>query len=121
MGGSLDYDPNSSVLAHVSQDSAQALKLGRRAVQGLLGDRSVTRQGKALADLPYNNDLRDGPDLGGTARGGIYLSAVQRYRGRFFERLGSEGKRRLLDGPHYVLILSGLYGLLSPTEPIQAR
>ena len=32
---------------------------------------------------------------------------------------GVEGKEKLLRSQHHVLILSGLYGLVTPTEPIQ--
>ena len=82
------------------------------------GARSV--QGAQLRDLPYNahTPLVPGPDLGGKATG-TYMPAMVRYRGRFYRELDPEGLGVLNEGPHHWLIVSALYGLLTPEEPIQ--
>jgi hypothetical protein len=87
---------------------------------GLLLDRTVSRDGVTLADLPYNRQLVAGPDLGGTAAGGLYRPAARRYRGRFYAELGEDAPEILMMPAYPVLVISGLYGLLTPAEPIQA-
>ncbi|MGH2593776.1 MAG: hypothetical protein ACRDGG_09710 [Anaerolineae bacterium] len=72
-----------------------------------------------MADLPYNRKLVDGPDFNGIAAGGLYMPAAQRFRGRFYAELGSNGLLLLTDSRHHVLILTPLYGLVMPSEPIQ--
>ena len=71
--------------------------------------------------LPYNGSLVEGPDfqLKGITKCGMYLPAAKRYRGRFYVALGPDGPSLLTDTLHHVLIISGLYGLLTPSELIQ--
>ncbi|MCK5604030.1 peroxide stress protein YaaA [Candidatus Pacearchaeota archaeon] len=47
------------------------------------------------------------------------MPAIDRYDGRFYKTLGEKGKEKLLRSQHHVLILSGLYGLVTPREQIQ--
>ena len=71
-----------------------------------------------MRDLPYNSQLANGPDLGGSSTG-LYMPAIQRYRGRFFQELDPEEAGSLGAGPHRCLFVSALYGLVAPGEPIQ--
>ena len=75
-------------------------------------------QGTSVSELEFNQELSSGKDLGGR-HDAVYMPALDRYEGRFFQALGTAGKRRLMESGHYTLFLSGLYGLLRPTEPIQ--
>jgi cytoplasmic iron level regulating protein YaaA (DUF328/UPF0246 family) len=70
----------------------------------------------------------EGPDFGGDATSGRFLSACCRYDGRFFReiRWDTEDERDVIKlwenaGPanNRTLILSALYGLVLPLEPIQ--
>ncbi len=76
-------------------------------------------QGTPIVEMIQNRDLRQGPDLGGEERGGRYLPAVERYEGRLYTNLQESGRRALQASRHHVLILSGLYGMVTPTELIQ--
>ena len=49
-----------------------------------------------------------------------YLPAYQRYDGRFFAHVGQNAFEQAILEDCHVLIVSGLYGLLLPEEPIQA-
>lgn len=82
------------------------------------------RQGNRGVD-PRNANLAKGPDLGGDALG-AYLPACIRYDGRFFRTVrGTSSENELISRwrgirPGYgVLIVSGLYGLVAPDDPIQ--
>ena len=44
---------------------------------------------------------------------------MNRYDGRFFLALGTDGRKSLAESRHHTLFLSGLYGLLRPSESIQ--
>ncbi len=75
---------------------------------------------------PVNRDLVKGPDFGGTDYSGLYLPACLRYIGRFFREvrgnLSDDDALKLWErscGGYQVLIVSGLYGLVSPFDPIQ--
>ena len=71
-----------------------------------------------LPELEYNRYLVHGPDFGGDCRA-RYRPAVERYEGRFFLGLGADRGTRIRASKHHLLLLSGLYGILRPFEPIQ--
>jgi cytoplasmic iron level regulating protein YaaA (DUF328/UPF0246 family) len=82
------------------------------------------RQGTRGKD-PRNSALVKGPDFDGN-KAGVYLPACLRYDGRFFRTIrgkaAEEGLLKLWGSvrpPYYTLILSGLYGLVDPFDPIQ--
>jgi len=75
---------------------------------------------------PVNRGLVNGPDFGGDDYSGLYLPACLRYIGRFFREvrgnLSDDDTLKLWQrscGRYRVLIVSGLYGLVSPFDPIQ--
>jgi len=80
-----------------------------------------TRKGKFPAARPSNEELKRGLKLGG-----YYMPAVERYAGRFYKEFNSAVgdidrciQRMSNDSEDHLLIVSGLYGLLTPTEPIE--
>jgi len=87
------------------------------------------RPEKPPAPISMHRRLRRGPDInpGSEGRGICYLPALKRYaKGRFYKAFHqSVGDvddciRRLDEqSDDHLLIVSGLYGLLTPTEPIQ--
>lgn len=87
------------------------------------------RTEKPPAPISLNRRLRRGPDINpdSKSRGGHYLPAVKRYaKGRFYEAFHKSAgdvddciQRLDAQSDDHLLIVSGLYGLLTPTEPIQ--
>ena len=86
------------------------------------------RGGRSMAGTPLNKTLVFGPDLNPCEQnqGGIYMPALKRYDGRFFVKFQHavgdiDDFIRLMSGEsdNHLIIVSGLYGLLGPAEPIQ--
>jgi len=73
-----------------------------------------------IDELKMNQNLKEGPDFGGTEKG-EYLPAIMRYSGRYYNALSQKISflYEILTTPHNFLILSGLYGLVTLSEPIQ--
>ena len=74
-------------------------------------------QGVPLKNLDYNRDLVKGAEFGGR-KDAAYMPALDRYEGRFFQALGDAGKAHCRSNDS-LLIVSGLYGLLRTSEPMQ--
>ncbi len=118
-GGAPAYDEGLAITSLLpSKLKARLLERREEARRLVRGERDLDWQGIPLSELEFNRDLAEGADFGGRRRA-AYLPAVYRYDGRFFQTLGNEGRRKIAEGEYPTLILSGLYGLLLPTEPIQ--
>lgn len=87
----------------------------RRRVHRIITGTQVRRNRRLLGQLPYNRSVRIGPDLGGAQRSS-YREAFRRYAGRLYSEIPGNIWRAK---KHHVLIISGLYGLILPEEPIQ--
>ena len=119
VGGQPTYDARGAIGAYLEPGLKSRLLSRRETVrQCVRADAALTWQGVPLADLEFNRNLKRGPDFGGSAKA-AYLPALNRYDGRFFHALGPDGRQRLGASKHHTLFVSGLYGLLRPTEPIQ--
>lgn len=116
-GGESAYLAKKSLPKIIGARGEDLLAARQRVVQRLKAG-AVSAQGTLLRDLPYNSQLANGPDVGGK-RTGLYMPAMQRYRGRFFQELDPEASGSLRAGPHGCLFVSALYGLVAPEEPIQ--
>jgi len=114
-GGSAKYDKSNSLIDLLDNRTGSYLIELRKLVLAYIKDGSFSRAGRKLIDLPYNRGLIEGPDFGGKLKG-TYLEARKRYIGRLYREVSEE---TWVNHKHHVLILSGLYGLLSPEEPIQ--
>ena len=116
-----EYYSSSGVGELLSDGLAPRLYDARRSVRNLITSDKVSRNGVLLRDMPFNSRLVDGLDFLGKEKSGLYLPALQRYDGRFYEEFGSTAERSELAKTikHHLLIVSGLYGLLTPTEPTQ--
>ena len=86
------------------------------------------RSGRSPAGTPANKNLKCGPDInsGSEERNGLYMPALKRYDGRFYtkfrcavDNIKDSLQRLNNDSADHLLIVSGLYGLLTPSEPIQ--
>jgi len=118
--GDSNYDAQDSLAAILPSDTADSLlKTRQRALKWLMTDEEARWQGVPASGLEWNKNLVRGKDLGGDDERARYLPALYRFDGRFYQTLGREGRTKLLQSPHHVLFLCGLYGLMTPTEPIQ--
>ena len=114
-GGESAYDEGSAIASVLPPKLKARLLERREAVRRLVKGRAdVELQGNPLSEHEFNRVLARGADFGG-GRTAAYLPAAHRYDGRFFLALGA----KLAESRHHVLFLSGLYGLLRPSEPIQ--
>lgn len=118
-GGNRQYFSQESIGSRLSPESGETLLKKREEVRNLIWSGSVSWGGIDTAELEYNKYLAPGPDFGGSENFVEYLPAILRYTGRFYLALGDEGKRKIAKSNHHVLLLSGLYGLVTPTESIQ--
>jgi cytoplasmic iron level regulating protein YaaA (DUF328/UPF0246 family) len=66
-----------------------------------------------------NIELIDGPDFAGNIEEKRYLPAYKRYKGRFFIQLNEEDWEKAKEKGYHILIISGLYGLISFEDSIQ--
>ena len=113
-----NYSRDSSVLTKLSPAGQILLLKKRNDSRKLLKESDFKVGRKFLKELSWNKSLVNGPDFGGTEKG-KYLPALDLYQGRFYSSFGLEVKQSVRSSPHHVLIISGLYGLLSPDELIQ--
>jgi len=120
--GSTDYQREHSIFDQdLNSDIKHSLIHSRQYVLHRLKNGGLTWQNTDLKDSYFNQALTPGEDFGNDAAGpGLsYMPAMERYDGDFYASLGEEGKQRLLSSGHHILILSGLYGLVCPLEPVQ--
>ncbi|MHA1305582.1 MAG: peroxide stress protein YaaA [Candidatus Heimdallarchaeaceae archaeon] len=119
-GGEREYKEDLSIFSLMPSQRKKILERRAKALELLKTNESV-REGMPIKDLPYNQDLAKGPDFGGSASS-RYMPAYERYNGRFYREIQkdvSKGKILLRDTKHHVLIISGLYGLVTAEEKIQ--
>ena len=117
--GGEEYDERQAITSELPEALRDRLLERRKSVFQLVKNGTdFDWQGTPVSQLEHNRALSSGRDLGGR-HAAAYLPALDRYQGRFFQALGATGKRRLLESGHHTLFLSGLYGLLRPTEPVQ--
>jgi mRNA-degrading endonuclease RelE of RelBE toxin-antitoxin system len=119
-GGIHDYDSESAISDCLDNREKSALLRIRNEIRELIKKQNQLKwQGVSLKDLEYNHGLLQGEDFGGAEKNAGYLRAIDRYEGRFYQALGAQGRERLLISKRHFLILSALYGLVTPAEPIQ--
>jgi hypothetical protein len=121
-GESREYSTASNIGESVPEQDARQLFEGRRHIRALITGKEVSRDGRLLHDFPFNSTLVEGPDFqlkGMTSKGGLYLPAIKRYCGKFYTALEPEGLNLVANPRHHILIISGLYGILTPAELIQ--
>lgn len=128
-GGTATYEDQSGVRSLLSIAARERLDSGRRAAFQVVKDGSLRDAERSRGSRAQGNRaLGDGPDLGGESAGTSiqYLPAHTRYEGRFYDAV-SEVLRSREDmswglswaNDRGTLIVSGLYGLVTPSELIQ--
>ena len=116
-GEEFAYRPADSMPRAIPRRGSDLIEARQKAFSRIQGD-ATSVQGTSLRDLPYNAALVLGPDFGGKDNG-RYMPAMARYRGRFFMELDPDERGLMGESPHRWIIVSALYGLLTPGEPIQ--
>ncbi len=115
--GVSEYHRYDSVLARLPEHAGNTLLESRSKAFGWLKGAKHTRwKGVPLPLLKYNQALVAGYDLGGKDPSALFLPALLRFQGRFFQTLDIEGKRKLFPSRHHVLFLCGLYGMMTPMD-----
>ena len=113
---------SSPKLVDTLSDDLQLSILGKRQEvfnwikNGTLIDTS--RQQGRRSTHAMNRNLYLGPDLGGNDQRATYLMAKERYEGQFYLPV-KDYWDKIFSNDHHIFILSGLYGLIFPTDPIQ--
>ena len=115
--GSGLYREETSITSWLSPEAKASLMKGRNQALNLIFSESNSDQ--KLQDHPYNARIKPGKDFGNQESDARYIPAMWLYRGRFFLNLEEDGKIALLSSGHHCLILTGLFGLVTPTEFIQ--
>lgn len=117
--GSAIYDETQAISSYLSPHIGTFLKQVRNEVRISLD--SVIWQNKRASELKMNQNLRQGRDFGGEDPRARYLPSITRFTGRFFNEggIGAEGRESLLKSGHHALIIDGLHGVTTPTEPMQ--
>jgi len=119
-GGEHEYNYQDSILSRLPADSQNLLLETRAKAFGWLkNDKTAIWQGLPISEHEYNKNLVRGRDFGGDDERAAYYPALRRFEGRFFLTLGLEGKRAMYLSQHHVLLIGGLYGLLTLMEPTQ--
>lgn len=116
--GDSHYSKNESILSLISPDSQEYLLEKRDEVRNALP--KVPWQSINVSEIRMNRNLKRGLDFGGQFEG-EYLPAIVRYEGTFYREggMGPARKDIIYKSGHHHLILSGLYGLVTPSEPLQ--
>lgn len=119
------YDVNAPKITYDLPDIGQRLFDARKQAFHCIKRK---RKGSASKESPLNKLLRMGPDIVPDSEEprGRYMPALKRYDGRFYQHFKTaavdiDGCIEMLNGPseNHILIISGLYGVLRPSELIQ--
>ena len=112
------YRDNDTICARYLPDRRDQITSRRKEVLKILSQGKIFFDKANQKDHPYNQYLASGRDFGGSEES-FYLPALWRYEGRFYENLKIRGKKAVLNSGHHFLILSGLYGIITPIDPVQ--
>ena len=121
-GGESRYEETQSLSCLLPHHSKELLHRRKEAFD-LLQSGKPFRDSMAVKDYPFNAYLMNGKEFGGTASA-RYMEAVRRFDGRFYQEISQKDAGRLSrfrTSVHHFLILTPLYGLVLPQEPIQAH
>jgi hypothetical protein len=115
-----DYHESKTLYTSLTgKDSRQILADTRKAVFRHLQNTVIFPEESEM-EIFNTHDLKEGADFFGTDRTDArYLAAVNRYLGGVFGGLGDTGRERIAYSLHHVLIVSAVYGLVKPFEPVQ--
>ncbi len=122
-----EYDADARKITDVLPGMREKINDARSRAFTHITHKDREREWKFFSTVPVNKDLQCGPDINQSSEKlGLYMPALKRYRERFYTNFGSaiddiDACIKRLSNPseNHLLIVSGLYGLLAPTEPIQ--
>ena len=128
-GGKRIYHPGDSILSTVTKDTKKVIIDKRYKILKLIQDGKIEdllRGDGNRKDSGYNMSLVKGPEFTSDFNGeqplkGEYMPAYKRYSGRFYSAAGIDAfETGAMEKEYHTLIASGLYGLITQFEPIQA-
>ncbi|WP_320211753.1 peroxide stress protein YaaA [Methanospirillum purgamenti] len=119
------YYEELSITSRLSQKRSIELlyKIRNESLLLLTKSELFTQKGLKLGDHSCNLTLGRGPDFAGNEHV-QYLPAIERYSGSFYQGFLDEGSifqwsQKCIESSHHTIIISGLYGMLTPVEQIQ--
>jgi hypothetical protein len=119
-GESPEYDPSHSLHAALISDPMKSLLVhNRQAIYSHLKKNDILWPGCDTEIQKINPHVKSGKDVFGDDATAQYLPAISRYTGDLYEGLGDDRRTTVEGSPHHLLILSALYGLVAPYEPVQ--
>jgi len=118
-GGISNYEKEKSITSIINDDLSIKLISSRKKAFDYIKGGFVTWQGLSSKEFEYNQELRFGKEFGGMSTRAKYLPAINRYNGRFFGALGENREKLVTESNHHLLLLTGLYGIVLPFEPLQ--
>jgi len=116
-GGRAEYDPRLSICQDLPNIKMRIMEV-RQKIWSLLNKDQIHWPNDE-DELVINKTLLKAEDFDGEANSALFLPAIDRYTGDFYQALGEKGKKALLLSKHHFLIISACYGILKPTELIQ--
>lgn len=116
-GGIPDYNPCLSISHKLPDQSKRIFEVRQNIWSSLRKDE--IRWPNDNKELIINQKLVNAADFGGKETNALFLPAIHRYTGDFYQALGDGGKQALLKSKHHFLIISACYGILKPIEHIQ--
>lgn len=127
VGEEKEYTTEDSILSIIDNGTKRKLIEKRKYIFGLVRSGKIEDQlrvGRNRKDDSFNLELQDGPDISGISGckeiSSLYMPAYKRYFGRFFANADMNTFEKAIALRYHTLIVSGLYGLITLREPIQA-
>ena len=118
-GGVSEYNRKKSITHILSNDLSEKLTKTRKKAFDYIKEGLISWQKISSKEFEHNQELRYGKEFGGMSSKTKYLPAIKRYNGRFFLALGEDRDELVSKSIHHILLMTGLYGLVLPFEPIQ--
>lgn len=125
--GGNEYSYSDSIRFMLNKETQKDVLTKRKELFDLIKNgriKDLLRAGGNRKDSPYNLNLQEEPDIKpgyplGQNVNIRYLPAYKRYEGRFYTSAGIDVFEGAISKGCHTLIVSGLYGLITLTEPIQ--
>jgi hypothetical protein len=118
-GGILNYDEKLSIFSTAIDEKNKIFLAGTRKNVFKLLKNGEVHWHECELERGDNDNLVAGKDFRSDAPDARYLPGMERYEGDLFEGIGESERDVLVRTNHHFLILSALYGILMPFEPIQ--
>ena len=102
-GGRAEYDPRLSIYYDIPNIKSRIMEV-RQKIWSLLHKDQIHWPNDE-DELVINKTLLKAEDFDGEANSALFLPAIDRYTGDFYQALGEKGKKALLLSKHHFLIM----------------